>query len=453
MPLSISRNQALATMQTLSTVVVIGYVWPEPNSSAAGSRMMQLLAFFKQRSERVIFASPAQLGEHRVQLNGLDIEEQNIELNCESFDHWINQLQPELVLFDRFMMEEQFGWRVEQQCPNCIRILDTEDLHSLREARHQLLRSALKANREIDLQFDHLDTVYQIMVTTDVCQREIAAILRCDLTLMISEFEIYLLTQKFNIPQGLLLHLPFMLEKLRLADTNPDANHGNEASSTLPAFSQRAHFVTIGNFRHAPNWDTILWLKQAVWPKIRTLMPDAQLHIYGAYPPKKATSLHNPKQGFYVQGWAEDAFEVLSQARVCLSPIRFGAGIKGKFTDAMLCSTPSITTSLGAESMHGDFSWPGAIHNSSDDIAKAASELYQTETLWQHASDKGATILDTHYNKAHLSVRLEAAVDTLQKDLTALRLNNFTGMMLRHHHHKSTKYMAQWIAAKNNNLK
>ncbi|RMS22088.1 hypothetical protein ALP71_00796, partial [Pseudomonas coronafaciens pv. garcae] len=31
----------------------------------------------------------------------------------------------------------------------------------------------------------------------------------------------------------------------------------------------------------------------------------------------------------------------------------------------------------------------------------------------------------------------------------AHRLANFTGSMLRHHHHKSTKYMAQWIEAKN----
>jgi hypothetical protein len=33
------------------------------------------------------------------------------------------------VLFDRFMMEEQFGWRVAENCPNALRILDTEDLH------------------------------------------------------------------------------------------------------------------------------------------------------------------------------------------------------------------------------------------------------------------------------------------------------------------------------------
>jgi hypothetical protein len=44
------------------------------------------------------------------------------------------------VLFDRFMMEEQFGWRVAEKCPNALRILDTEDLHCLRLARQSIER-------------------------------------------------------------------------------------------------------------------------------------------------------------------------------------------------------------------------------------------------------------------------------------------------------------------------
>jgi hypothetical protein len=39
-----------------------------------------------------------------------------IELNNSSFDTFIHELAPDVVLFDQFMMEEQFGWRVEKQC-------------------------------------------------------------------------------------------------------------------------------------------------------------------------------------------------------------------------------------------------------------------------------------------------------------------------------------------------
>jgi hypothetical protein len=47
----------------------------------------------------------------------------------------VKELNPAVVLFDRFMMEEQFGWRVSENCPDALRLLDTEDLHCLRLAR------------------------------------------------------------------------------------------------------------------------------------------------------------------------------------------------------------------------------------------------------------------------------------------------------------------------------
>ena len=43
-------------------------------------------------------------------------------------------------IFDRFMIEEQFGWRVEKACPQALRVLDTSDLHCLREARQAQLK-------------------------------------------------------------------------------------------------------------------------------------------------------------------------------------------------------------------------------------------------------------------------------------------------------------------------
>ncbi len=101
----------------MKTLLIIGYVWPEPNSSAAGSRMLQLIAFFQQQSYQVTFASPAQRTEHMVDLAELNVNSVDISLNCSSFDEFISELKPDVVMFDRFMMEEQFGWRVSEQCP------------------------------------------------------------------------------------------------------------------------------------------------------------------------------------------------------------------------------------------------------------------------------------------------------------------------------------------------
>lgn len=403
-------------------LLVIGYVWPEPNSSAAGSRMMQLLNCFHKQKWQISFASPAQETEHMADLSKLGIQCDKIRLNHSSFDHYIAQKKPDIVMFDRFMMEEQFGWRVEKHSQDSLRVLNTEDLHSLRQAREK----AVKQGRPF--QIDDLHCNHGI--------REIAAIHRSDLTLMISSTETQLLIDHFNVPETHLLHLPFMLDKPSELDA-------------LTPFEQREHFISIGNFRHAPNWDAVLQLKAQIWPKIRKRLPKAELHIYGAYPPPKATQLHNIKEGFLVKGWAEDAKEVMEKARICLAPLRFGAGIKGKLVEAMQTGTASITTSIGAESMHQPLPWNGIVTDDFNTFADAAVSLYQDKASWQLMQSNGMQILNAHYQASEWEPKLiqRLALQVQLKD--TLRKKHFLGLMMKHHSLKSTQYMSQWIELKN----
>ena len=422
---------------SINTLLVIGYVWPEPRSSAAGGHMMQLLDCFLANGWQITFASPAGDGEHKADLAALGIAEQSIALNHSSFDTFVADLQPDVVLFDRFMMEEQFGWRVEKHCPQALRLLETSDLQSLRDARQQALKEQLAAGHADD--FSQLlslsaSELFQRMASSDSAKREIAAIYRCDLSLMISDAEIELLTQHFKLPPALLLHCPLLL------DSTPQP---------VPSFSQREHFLSIGNFRHAPNWDAVLWLKNSNWPLIRQQLPKAQLHNYGAYTPPKASALHNATQGFHIMNWAPDALEVMRTARVCLAPLRFGAGIKGKIADALLCGTPNVTTPIGSEGMHGQLPWPGSIASSAQALADAAVRLYRDENTWQQAQTAGWTLLAARYERKDFAPLLMARIEACRRNLTEHRRDNFTGAMLRHHHHKSTQYMAQWIEAKN----
>ncbi|PPS62242.1 glycosyltransferase [Pseudomonas sp. BRM28] len=419
-------------------VLVIGYVWPEPRSSAAGGHMMQLLECFLERGWRITFSSPAAIGEHKADLASLGIAEQAIELNNASFDRFIADLAPDVVLFDRFMMEEQFGWRVEKHCPAALRVLETSDLQSLRDARHQLLRRRLAEGLDSNDFRALFNTsgpdLYRQMAGADLAQRELAAIYRSDLSLMISDVEIDLLVNGFGVPEALLHWCPLMLAP---------------PTEAFRPFAEREHFLSIGNFRHAPNWDAVLWMKHSLWPMIRRRLPKAQLHIYGAYTPPKATALHNAAEGFHVMNWAEDALQVMSGARVCLAPLRFGAGIKGKLTDAMLCGTPSVTTPIGAEAMHGDLPWPGLVADTAEGLADAAARLYSEQPRWEQAQRDGRQLLSARYDRRWHDQALVQRIEHTLAHLDEQRLYNFTGAMLRHHHHKSTQYMAQWIEAKN----
>ena len=182
---------------------------------------------------------------------------------------------------------------------------------------------------------------------------------------------------------------------------------------------------------------------------IRESLPGAELHIYGAYPLPKITQLHNPKEGFLIRGRADDALSVMRQARVCLAPLRFGAGLKGKLLDAMLSGTPSVTTDIGAESMHGSLSWNGIIANNPAEIASAATELYTRQDLWLKSQHSGISLVNTCFLREKFGPGFMNRIAEVQSKLPDHRLNNFTGSMLMHHTMASTKFMSRWIEAKN----
>lgn len=406
----------------MKKLLVIAYVWPEPKSSAAGYHMMSILRLFKRNNYLVEVASPCALSEHMHDLESEGISKKEIKLNCSSFDEYAKEFNPDIVLFDRFMMEEQFGHRIDLVCPSALKILDTEDLQFLRDTRHK----AIKKNK---------DMIVYDLYENELTKREIASILRCDISLIISSYEMKVLKNTFNINERCLVHLPFMIDLEKLP-------------SKTKEFSKRQHFMTIGNFRHAPNWDVVLQL-QKIWPKIRKRLPNAKLHIYGSYPPPKATALNNPKTGFLIKGWANDAYEVIEDARVCLAPIRFGAGIKGKLLDAMIMQTPSVTSSIGAEGMHDDKPWPGFIENEEDEFVNKAVELYENEDLWIEKQNNAQVLLKKKYDQKVLENRLLSKISIVSKNLEVYRNMNFYGSMLKHHTMKSCKYMSMWIEEKN----
>ncbi len=412
-------------------ILFIGHLWPEPGSSAAGYRTLALLKAIINRPHpnnekwQLHFACAADKTEFNFNLEPLGIICHKIALNHNSFDAYIKDLNPEIVFYDRFITEEQFAPRVHEQCPHSINILDTQDLHFLRRARQKALKSDQKVN-----------------LYSDDAIREIAAILRCDLSLIISSYEMQLLSNEFQISPEILHYCPFMM-------TLDNHSHQN-------LFSARKHFVMIGNFLHPPNWDAVLWCYQSIWPLIRKLMPQAQIHIYGAYTSDKVRQLHQPDQGFIIKGRAEDVFETLGQYRVNLAPLRFGAGIKGKIADGFIAGTPCVTTDIGLEGMVEKLNWGGLVaqrdqsgQQDEQQIAQYAVDLYQDESLWQTSHQNGQQIIHQLFNEEQHSERFITRLHQLMRTISQHRKNNFYGRILRHNLYRSQYFMSKWIEEKN----
>ena len=232
---SYNDHNTIEQQDITKTLLVIALVWPEPASTAAGVRMLQLLAVFQEEGYTITVASAASKSEFSEDINLLGIYTEDIKMNDASFDVFVKNLNPNVVLFDRFLTEEQFGWRVAEQVPDAVRILDTEDLHSLRHVREQCFKKGIDFTTDLWLQ-------------DDKTKREIASIYRCDLSLIVSTFELELLTEVLNIGRSLLLLLPFMVAELT-------------EKSAWPEYGQRTDFLFIGGGKHPPNVDAITYLK------------------------------------------------------------------------------------------------------------------------------------------------------------------------------------------------
>lgn len=327
---------------------------------------------------------------------------------------------PDAVLFSDFIAEEQWAAAVEQHWPKALRILYGDGLQSLAAARAQLLQrrlvTGLDSNDFRELFATPGPELYRMMANTPLAQREIAAVLRCDLNLLASDAEINLLINGFGVPEHILHWSP---------------PNGPAAVAAPRSFAQRSGFVSVADLNQPAHWDTLMWSRRSLWPMIRRRLPDAQLHIYSRDLPEKARALHDPAEGFHVLAQSEDTLQLLGNARVCLAPLRMGCGIKRGLLEAMQAGTPSVTTPMGSEAMHGALPWPGAVVALAESLADAAAQLHDDEPRWHQAQQQAHQLLDQRYDGRVHAGALAVRIEQTLADLAQHRLYNFAGAMLR----------------------
>ncbi len=428
-------------------VLMLAPVWPERTTTAAGLRTWSLAELFVSEGCDITFVSPARDARGaRRDLEAAGARTAQFQPNDSAFDAFVGDLDPSVAVFDRFTLEEMFGWRVRRAAPECLRVLDTQDLHFLRRSRQQRVEAALERGGEPDPRlWDNRSVEAEALLlnmTDEHLTREMASILRSDLTLLVSPFEQALLSRRFQLRADKTELAPFFYES---------------SDGTTRGFNQRRpHFVTIGNFRHAPNVDSVRWLRSVVWPRVRDQLSapsEHELHVYGAFAPADIVALSCPSEGFVVRGAARDQYETLSRYRCMLAPLRFGAGIKGKIADAWCVGTPVVTTPIGAEGMHPEdwnssaSSFGGAVDATVDGMAAAAARLVEDETQWSSASARGVLCVREMFDAGRGRARVVGAIEAALDRQAESRRENWMQAMLFDDFHRSVEYKSRYIEA------
>lgn len=248
--------------------------------------------------------------------------------------------------------------------PNLRLIFNTVDLHYLRE-----LRQAELANDEPARQ--------AALILRD---QELELIDKCDLTILLSNDELY--TVRELRPEAPLTVLPVVFKDI------PGAAKGYE---------QRRDILFIGSFPHKPNIDAVVYFAESVFPIIRQQIPDIRFKVIGANPPGEIQQLA-AIPGIEILGFVKDLEPLFADIRLTVAPLRYGAGIKGKIGTSLCYGVPCVATPMAVEGMGLTSGLNVLVGESPEAFAGAVCDAYQNAELWQSLSTEGHKFAVENYS-------------------------------------------------------
>jgi glycosyltransferase involved in cell wall biosynthesis len=159
----------------------------------------------------------------------------------------------------------------------------------------------------------------------------------------------------------------------------------------------RKDLFFIGGYEHTPNVDAVLWFVAEILPRIRLQLPDVLFHVVGSRPTEEVRKLASSR--VRVAGYVADPDTFFECSRVFVSPLRYGAGMKGKIGQAMTHGLPVVTTSIGAEGMRLVDGETALVANGAAEFADAVIRLYADSKLWVRLSENSRMHVEAHFSE------------------------------------------------------
>ena len=358
--------------------LVFAHRMPEFDREGGSDRVFRFLEFFQNAGWSVSFA--AENGSdgcryaHALQRKSIityaihhpwqDGEDALID-----FDRLIGAAQFDLVLFAFWTSAETYMPRVRLLSPSTTVVIDSMDIHFLRESRRVFSEPISNDHRGM-LGSDYANKMI----------REVNTYAASDAVLTVSEKEAKLVNDFTG--KALAYALPHAL------DLNV---------SPVP-FAERKGMVFVGNFRHSPNVQAVEYLCRDIIPKIPPeLIAEHPVYIVGNDPNEKVLAACEGLENVRLTGWVPSVLPYFENARLSLVPLLYGAGIKVKLIQSLMVGTPSVSTSIGIEGLNLENSLHVLVADDATSIAASITRLIDDEGLWQRlATQSREIILKTH---------------------------------------------------------
>jgi GT2 family glycosyltransferase len=359
-------------------VLVIDFRVPTWNHDSGSLRMLSIVQALIGMGARVTLMpdnfTPLQPYTRALQRMGVEVLYGALDVNAE-----LATIGPKLSLaiLSRPHVASRWLDSVREFAPSATVAYDTVDLHWLRETRRSRSESVFVGAPATNGSFDSIGPKAEALR-----QIELAMIRATDTTLVVSASEQAQVER--DVPGANVLVVPNV--------------HTIEPFVAPP--EDRSGILFVGGFEHPPNAGAALRLVKEVMPAVWRELGDVHVTIVGPNPPPEVQALAAPL--VEVTGWIEDLKPLLDSARLMVAPLRYGAGLKGKVTQALAVGLPVVTTPIGAEGIEDP---EECILIAEDNQALAAHVIraYRDDELWWSLSRAGQAFIAEHCSREVIS--------------------------------------------------
>ena len=277
---------------------------------------------------------------------------------------------------------------LRQAAPDLRVVVHSWDVWHLREARGAALEGKLRHLQQVASARHHELGAYAladaVLAVTDQDRDVIAAGLRAE-------------AATGGLPSGRAEPPPALT-----------VTHTHPVAADPPGWAERRDVVFVGYFVHPPNVDAALWLAREVWPRAARKLPGARLLIAGGHVPDEVQALAGPR--VEVLGFVPDLEPLLDRCRVAVAPLRYGAGLKGKVTQALAAGLPVVTTPCGAEGLPFVSGTHGVLAADAAALADGVAALYRDEALWARCARGGQALIRARHGDVAVAAPLLQAL-------------------------------------------
>lgn len=299
------------------------------------------------------------------------------------YPHWLRD--SDIAYCATIVCRYHLAWHwlplLRHALPGALHVLDTVDLHHLRERREADLRQS----------------TLQRMIAARTRHHELRLIRRADATWVVSAAE-----------------RDYLARLAPGAQIDVVPNLHDQVTIVAP-FDSRNGMLFVGGGRHPPNVDAVSWLLGEIFPRIRARLPDARLHIVGDGIVDAAGIVRDAHPGVTFHDHVADLAPLLAACRVSIAPLRFGAGVKGKVTQALVHGLPVVTTANGAEGLYLEDRTHAMIDDTAPALAAAAVTAHEDPGLWQRLSENGRLIMRQRFSLEGVRDTLAARLPPVEK--------------------------------------